>query len=162
MKTVSSRVCWWGGEGGYVVYYQSSNVFYLSKILCVAKINKHQSKAEGEIRPNRWKGKGDWDRRPRRGCTLLKPREKYIVINLSSKMASWIHPVKEINLAAKAKYVGFTPHKWTDCIILVGTRNVDGWRYGIQTTQRGALYYFGWHAKRVWVSPRWQRKQYCN
>lgn len=54
----------------------------------------------------------------------LEPREKYIVINLSSKMASRIHPVKEINLAAKAKDVGFTPHKGARCIILVGTRNV--------------------------------------
>lgn len=53
-----------------------------------------------------------------------------IVINLSSKTASRIHPVKEINLAAKAKDVGFTPHKGT------------------------GLYYFGWHAKCAWVFPR--------
>lgn len=58
--------------------------------------------------------------------TLLKPREKCIVINLSLKTASRIHPVKEINLAAKAKDVGFTPHEGTDSIILVGTRNVVG------------------------------------
>lgn len=161
---VSSRV--WCGRGGCRFTWFTINhrtCLILSKIFCVAKINKHQSKAEGEIWPIRWKGKDEWGRTTSeagRGCTLLKPREKYIVINLSSKLFSRIHPVKEINLAAKAKDVGFTPHKKTDCIILVGTRNVDGWRYGIQTTKRGALYYFGWHAKRVRVFPRWERKQY--